>query len=443
MTTRLSIEDVAEEVFTSEIAKYSEYGIPVGTYVPDSELAPSRATSKIILRHRRLVFFTFDELGNPKWEPREINYLGEPMSDICPGVIFSARNCRQNRNTDLFVEFRDLKDEAFERAAFKYLAKKHRLNEDWNWPVYNIMRAEPYRRVLRKIQANRLEQGDYSVPTFKRRGVDDVQGREEFMKRLENIRDWETENQYLITTRCDANSIEYAQERFLLASRTVDLIQKLLHDTQIACISGLNDPPPYATPSPTKPGNPEETPKSIVSPFTTSNVPFSTPVGNQQPVSTPTLKRTLQRAFRMDVSASDHMQSLQQPSEAAQPVQDFPERTLNYGAGSLGGEMAWMAQPSSGSQMAATPYWPRPSPVDQTAMAPWHPAHHNTGHPGSSVNMFMPGATINPQDVHNQAQSSYVSSIVIPIDENQRIRIHVSREGVSPRDSMYPGEPSL
>lgn len=442
MATRISIEDVAEEVFTSEIAKYTEYGIPVGTYIPDSELAPSRATSKTILRHRRLVFFTFDELGNPKWEPREINYLGEPISEICPGVNLGARNCRQNRNTDLFVEFRDLKDEAFERAAFKYLAKKHHLNENWNWPTYSIMRAEPYRRVLRQVQANRLEQGEYSVPTFKRNSVDDVQGRETFMHHLESIRDWEMENQYLITTRCNTNSLEYCQERFLLASRTVDLIQKLLHDTQIACISGLRDTPPYSTPSSRKPGNPEETPRSISSPFTAPNVPFSTPVGNQQLVSTPTLKRALERAFGMDISPSDHTQSLQQPSKIARPDPDFPRHIPEYGAGSTAGEMPWSTQPSSGPQMAAPPYHPQTSPGDQTAMAPWHPAHHRTGYPGSSANMFMPDATINPPAIENRAESSHVSSIVIPVDENQQIRINVSLEETSPLDCIYP-EPSL
>ncbi|KAF3387549.1 hypothetical protein F1880_001449 [Penicillium rolfsii] len=442
MTTRISIEDVVGEVSTSEIAKYTDYGIPVGTYVPDSELAPSRATSKAILRHRRLVFFTFDELGNPKWEPREINYLGEPMSKVCPGVIFTARNCRQNRNTDLFVEFRDLKGEAFERAAFRYLANKHKLNEDWNWPTYDIMRAEPHRRILRQVQANRLEQCDYSVPTFKRNGVDDVQGREAFMKRLEGIRDWEMENQYLITTRWNTNSLEYSQERFLLASRVVDLVQKLLHDTQIACTSDINDNPPYFTPGPGKPENLEEIPKCIISPFPTPNIPISTPVANPQSVSTPTPNRTLRRSFGMDVFASDYAHSRQQATEAAKTVQDFSRRILKHDAEFPTSEMSWVTKPNSGTQMAASPYNPQPSPEDQAVIAPWHPAHHSTENPGSPPNMFLPEAIVNPQDIENRASTSHVSSLVIPIDENQRIRIDVSREGVSPLDYMYP-EPSL
>jgi hypothetical protein len=429
------MDDVALEAWASAIANYR--GIPVGTYVPDSELAPSRATSKEILRHRRLVFFTFDELGNPKWEPRGINYLGEPMSEICPEVNLTSRNCRQNRHTELFIEFKDLKDEAFERAAFKYLAKKHRLNEEWNWPTYDIMRAEPYRRTLRQVQANRLEHGEYSVPTFKHNGVDDVQGRDAFMERLEGIRDWEMENQFRITTRCDANSLEYTQGRFLLASRSVDLIQNLLHDTQIACASDLRDIT-FPSPSPRKPGNTEESPHSMNSPFTTPNVPFSAPVGNQQPVSTPA-PDPLRRAFGMDTSANDHAHPLPQPSEATQANQDFERRILNYHAGSLVGGMSWITQPSTGSQMTAAPYHPGPNSGGQTAITLRHLAQQGAGIPGGSKNIFMPDAPINPQDIEHR---SHVSSIVIPIDEHQQIRINVSREGKSPLDSMYP-EPNL
>ncbi|KAJ5370089.1 uncharacterized protein N7496_006181 [Penicillium cataractarum] len=378
MSLRLSFEDVAGEVFDSPHADHLKCGIPVGTFIPDSELAPSRATGKVILRHRRLVFFTFDELGNPKWEARELNYLGEPMSKVCPGVVFTTRNCRGNRNTDLFCEFRDMELVEFEREAFKFLAAKHQLDEEWNWPTYDIMRAEPYRRSLRQVQQERLEQGNYAVPTFNHNGLDDARRRESFLNRLEGIVQWEMDNKFAINTRWNHKSVEYAQERFLLASRAVDLFQKLLHDTQIACASDLSDTsyvPRVAhqqqkeAPAPGSLGSPfdipEEpvwspvggqqiaaasTPGSAISPYPVPRAPFSTPVRMNDPqhMSTPTPNRNIRRMSGMDCAPDDHLPPSRQTGQLPpEPTTPTHTQSMNFDAGAQAGEVPWYPRMAS------------------------------------------------------------------------------------------------
>ncbi|OOQ82597.1 hypothetical protein PEBR_40331 [Penicillium brasilianum] len=479
MTTRLSFQDVADEVFDSPLADHLECGIPVGTFIPDSELAPSRATGKVILRHRRLVFFTFDELGNPKWEARELNYMGEPMSEVCPGVVFTTRNCRGNRNTDLFSEFRVMNLEEFERAAFKYLAQKHQLDEEWNWPTYDIMRVEPYRRSLRQIQQERLEQGNYTVPTFNRNGVDDVPRRESFLNRLEGIVRWEMDNKYVINTRWNPQSLEYAQERFLLASRAVDLLQRLLHDTQIACTSDLSNasyvpqaarqqneeaPTPGSLVSPFNiPKDPvwtpvggqqiasTTTPGSAISPYTVPKAPFSTPVkmSDSQPMSTPTPNRTLRRVSGMDCAPDDFLPPSGQTSQVRQPEPTTPTRTqpLNFDAGAQAGEVPWYPPPSLEPQMPIGPPYPQLSPGAQGTAGPWEAGQPSPGYSEAStiilgpMPMPMPNGTIDPRvldDNSAPANRTHVQRVVIPIDENERICIDVSREFDSSLNNMYP-----
>ncbi|KAJ5432397.1 uncharacterized protein N7458_011553 [Penicillium daleae] len=495
MTTPMSIKDVADEVYTSDLASYVEYGIPVGTFIPDSEFAPSPATTEVIMRYRRLVFFTFDELGNPQWEVRELNVMGEPMSEVCPDVVtFIERDCHENRNTDLFSEFRVANMEIFERTAFKYLAKKHRLNEEWNWPDYNTMRAEPYRRSLRQVQVNRMAQSIYTVPTWDRNGVDDVPGREKFLKGLEGIFAWEMKIRYDINGQYDAKSVEYTRERFLLAARSVDLLQKLLHDTEIECVSNrpryaplavpnqnrsvqtggfivspftaLEDP--FSTPFRGQQTASTETPGSGVSPYPVPNAPHSTPVRglqrpaipmagsgasqyavpyaphttpvyNQQGVSSPTHNRTLER-----VAGKNWDLFLDKMEPQANPITPTNKRAFDIMAGDQSEEVPWYAQTSPGYLATlATQEYPGPNAGAQVNVSLWDTAQPSPGFSECSTNIMpIPEGTVNPQALENHApalNSSHVSHMVIPIGENQRIRIDVSREFDLPFDQTYPG----
>ena len=332
MTTRISLEDVDPKVFTSELAPYTEYGIPIGTFYPDCPLGPEDSSGGVEnLRRRRLAFFTFDETGKPKWALRDINYLGEAIKKVFPKTKFTPRDCSKNRHVDLFIEFRNQDLDAFERIAFSWLAKIHYLNVKWGWPTYKIMRDEPHRRLFREHQPKRLATGNYDVPNFcNADGTQDVELRELFMKRLEAVILWERQLRYEIDTHSgNTPPIKYARQRFRLAAQFADMMQTLLQNTEMRCIlhwhpasdldvaeadlpdpsvPELNVPSITVTPSeevaPT-PAPAAPTPGFLAPRYTTSYVPVSTATGDEHFAPSPSPGQAIDPMLRVDDSAMD------------------------------------------------------------------------------------------------------------------------------------------